>query len=706
MVLTNDLENLFEQALHHHRHKRWEQALKTYQELKQHLPASAEVAYLMTDILHKTNQADTSPSHVPETAPCSLEQELAIGYIFLRLNSFEAAHMAFERALKVDPENTEARIGVSRLHTLKQKYLDAEHILKDILSHHPDSQMAHIEIGKLYLKMRLYDKSLVYVLQVLNTDPDNKEMQEVMLELLPSMSENVWSETTDALLARFIDRIDIESHPAIIHVLVNALKKNTATLEMITYCLQGKWSEFYDGFQSLDIRPILTSAVLVSMFASSPIKNVYLIALFIGFRRSILKYYLQHTVLPSWMHPLAAALSIQSFKTGFLRPAFGSEINAVSIIKHQIHQYNSKETTHIAPLLAKMVIVGMFESILYISEALTYQKYIEKTDNQYWRSVLRHHILEPLREQKLTRLIPAYSQPVDQTSQKIFKQYSIYPSPRWQNPNYLSFKTLGDLLACEIPDIPVPALLDTDVKIMIAGCSTGQDVIEIALAMKFNTIDAVDLSKWSLAYVMRKAQEILPEATHDKIKYYQADFQNFTQKYQAYDLIICNGAIAENTSPVRAFRSLKELMAPHSFIRFTLPSKTAHTSTQHLKKHLQDHNIDVDTTQNGVHTLQQEVWNQNAPQEIISLRSHPAFHNTPECIHHFMSAQKHLFSLQEIIDLLEITGIKLLGIAQPAAAHQYFNALPNCTDINGWAEREKQYPDIFADGYTLWAYKE
>ncbi len=119
---------------------------------------------------------------------------------------------------------------------------------------------------------------------------------------------------------------------------------------------------------------------------------------------------------------------------------------------------------------------------------------VRLSDEPCYRELVRIVIQEPLEEQSLRSAMPSSLSPVeDEVSRAVQAQYEENPYPRWT--------TVGSGATS------VAEARGRGKRILVAGCGTGSDAADTALNFPAATVDAIDLSRASLAYGARKARE-------------------------------------------------------------------------------------------------------------------------------------------------------------------------------------------------------
>jgi len=126
------------------------------------------------------------------------------------------------------------------------------------------------------------------------------------------------------------------------------------------------------------------------------------------------------------------------------------------------------------------------------------------------RPVLRQQIEEPRTEQRLRQNIPALTIVSDPVSRAVRTQYEANPYPRWTQPDLADRPEPIDVfLQRQFPTARVaPLAARTPLAVLIAGCGTGQQPIEVARQFDGADVLAIDLSLTSLAYGQRRAHEL------------------------------------------------------------------------------------------------------------------------------------------------------------------------------------------------------
>jgi SAM-dependent methyltransferase len=171
--------------------------------------------------------------------------------------------------------------------------------------------------------------------------------------------------------------------------------------------------------------------------------------------------------------------------------------------------------------------------------------------------VARVFVDEPAEEARLAGTL-IDEVPFDAVTAAVRAQYEEHPYPRW--------------LSLHRRDV----IDDGPRRILVAGCGTGRDAIALALQHPSSTIDAIDISRRSLGYAMRKAREL--GATN--IRFRLADLRRIDGSYDAIHAI---GVLHHLADPVEGLRALRNLLAPGGELVAAIYSRRGRESLQRLR---------------------------------------------------------------------------------------------------------------------------
>lgn len=294
--------------------------------------------------------------------------------------------------------------------------------------------------------------------------------------------------------------------------------------------------------------------------------------------------------------------------------------------------------------------------------------------------------------QERRKAIVSLTEVDDATSLKVQEQYEEFPYPRW--------KALPPSVTEADKD---PALADRKLRMLIAGCGTGKDPLMYALALPKAEILAVDLSRSSIAYAMRKAEEYGVK----NITFRQADILKLKGHPEQFDYIGCIGVLHHMKDPIAGWEVLAGLLKPGGTLMVGLYSEAARWSIVAARQAVARLNIghDADSMRAFRHKAQEVL----KPDVLRDLQGFNDYYNLSMYRDLIFHVQEHRTDIGEIKVLLQRFGLSFGGFTlQPAALEKYralFPDDPAADDIDRWVIFDKKHPEAFRDMYVFWCKK-
>ena len=186
-------------------------------------------------------------------------------------------------------------------------------------------------------------------------------------------------------------------------------------------------------------------------------------------------------------------------------------------------------------------------------------------------ALLTQQVREPLEERLARSFIPHLTAVADEVSLKVKQQYEENPYPRWVKaapagePASIR-QYFGDWFKSH-PDVGWSESID----ILVAGCGTGQNLVETARQFRGARVLAADLSVASLCYAKRQALAL----GLTNIAFAEADILELANIDRKFDMVDASGVLHLLANPWAGWRVLLSLLRPNGFMRVGLYSKLA-----------------------------------------------------------------------------------------------------------------------------------
>lgn len=393
------------------------------------------------------------------------------------------------------------------------------------------------------------------------------------------------------------------------------------------------------------------------------------------------------------------ALAQQAFINEYIYDAGDSEENQLSVLEDKIAT-ELANTSDVSPV--ELCVLAMYKPLHIFDWA---QNVAETHGAQTVPDLMTRQIAEPLNDLVVRGEIASLTGIEDDVSLAVQDQYEANPYPRWmrtatQDKAITFSESLRGLPFWRQPDSFAP---NSPAQVLIAGCGTGQQALDVASGLMDADVLAVDLSRSSLAYARRKTQEL--KVTN--ITYAQADIMKLGELDMSFDLIESVGVLHHMKTPERGWRVLTQLLRPGGFMKIGLYSELARKAVVKGRELIAARGYQ--STPDDIRKARQEIIDSDNT-DFSSLLDMTDFYQLSECRDLLFHVQEHRFTLPQIQNILDKLGLTFLGfelknanvITQFQTEHPKAGAL---SDLAAWHDFEVDHPDTFKGMYQFWCQK-
>jgi SAM-dependent methyltransferase len=318
-------------------------------------------------------------------------------------------------------------------------------------------------------------------------------------------------------------------------------------------------------------------------------------------------------------------------------------------------------------------------------------------------ALLRQQVREPLDERLARDFIPRLTAIADDVSLDVKQQYEENPYPRWVKPAPVGEpKTMEQYFGSSFEPRPGPGRHDR-IDILVAGCGTGQNLVETAQQFKGAQVLAVDLSRASLCYAKRQALAL----GLTNIAFGEADILELGDIGRTFDIVDASGVLHHMADPWAGARVLLSLLRPGGFMRVGLYSKLGRSVVNAARSLVAERGYA--STAEDIRRSRQDILALAEGELAKNVATHLDFFTTSECRDMLFHVQEHQMTLPEIADFVGENDIEFLGFVADASVIRRFQArFPQdqaVADLALWHVFEADTPDAFAGMYQFWIRK-
>lgn len=274
-------------------------------------------------------------------------------------------------------------------------------------------------------------------------------------------------------------------------------------------------------------------------------------------------------------------------------------------------------------------------------------------------------------------------------------QYEANPYPRWRAPAARRRVSV----AAHLASLGAPQA--EPLAVLVAGCGTGFEPIDLARMDPSLAITALDLSAASLAYGQRMAAVLGVET----VRFVRGDILDVAGLGQRFGMISSTGVLHHMEHPEDGLAALAGVLAPGGVVRLALYSERARAWVAEAHRAIAGHGWQGDAS--GIRAFRAHVLASPPGQPLSRLRESDDFYTLSGCRDLCFHAREHWYRLPAIAAMLAEAGLELLMLDAPPEAQGLFTQLfgtgGDRRDLALWDRVEATAPHLFAGMFHLWA---
>ncbi len=594
------------------------------------------------------------------------------------------------------------------------------------------SRPALLEAARSLIGRKNYPKAEVYIIEALRRDINDDAALSGLAELyiLQGREKDAVALYMTAIRAnpselsykeRFIEIAgsqSVASYEELVEQTLLACLTETQRLDCAP--LQNLWFShmlhdpaFHSAFQLADRRPFAVEnaaffeglsnfkPLLKPCFLNGIRRLVVLNPLFDEFLTHVRRHMLddreraQKRLAPDERLALAASLSHYCLRTDYIFDCPEAEQQKASALRALVE--NSAPSPDMAAdiaLLACYMPLGSLKNAELILQA--YSSYPVMTE------VVQSQIADWNELRDIATAIEAITEIDDPVSTQVREQYETFPYPRWTTLSPAAILWRWEETGRN-KEIAAGISKNKHAQILIAGCGTGREALMLATIFPHASILAVDLSRASLAYAIRKAKEYGVK----NLSFKQADILKLNSLGQAFDYIMSGGVLHHMKNPAQGWQVLCNLLKPDGLMTIGLYSKTARKNILEAQEIIRQKGFSSDAA--GMRRCRKnapEVFGLSLLTELARYADYYYLSMFRDLLFH---VQEHDYDLPEIRSLLDQLGLSFAGFSIYTSILSAYGARfpddPLKTNLENWHRFESENPSTFAQMYLFWCKK-
>jgi SAM-dependent methyltransferase len=292
----------------------------------------------------------------------------------------------------------------------------------------------------------------------------------------------------------------------------------------------------------------------------------------------------------------------------------------------------------------------------------------------------------------------------DPTAHAVARQYEASPYPRWTSVGVIAPGRMRRMLGHYFSAGEL-TFLDRPFEVLIAGCGTGQQAVQAALAYGPEArVLAIDLSAASLAYASRMAERY----GAGNVTFARADLQTLADQGAPYvgrfDIIECTGVLHHLADPFDGCRRLLRCLAKDGRMLLGLYSAVARRGLRALRDDPAYPGPGCPDV--GLRQFRQVLLDRPAGEPGGDIKMSRDFYTASNFRDLALHVSERPVTLPEIAQLLSENALSFRGFQLErgvfATYQERFPGAPWPGDLERWAAFEAANPGTFNGMYNFW----
>ncbi len=708
--------------------ERWAEAVESFTQASALAPKDADIQLNLGLTLRRQGELSAAVAAFERALALDPNDAHARNYVGLTLlaqGSPREAIDAFRRAVESAPGFAEAHYNLSNALYKAGRTADAVAAQRQLVTLQPASVPARLTLGRMLHKQGALGEAVAAYREALALKPDLAQVHTGLGDALAALGDieaavdafrtalELDTDNSNArrgLVAAFHSLTPTHYQPALDQDLEACFAAPTidpqdlAALTARQLVYKHRINERWDTERETALSQLGADTLLHTLLRRCVNVDAGLERALTALRRDRLLTYHESAGLPSGQIALIVALGLQGFHNEYVFNESAEETAAIEALAMRCGALAERARQPSAALEALLLLLAMYRPLYALGCAPTLEAIALEAWSEPVRALVARTLIEPREEEAIAPGLTSLGEAEDATSRAVRAQYEEHPYPRWLALLRLDKIDLAEQLHRAFPHFRPPAFLNGPTRVLVAGCGTGREPLSLALAYADVEIVALDLSRRSLAYAVRRARALGVE----NVRFVHGDLLALPRLQERFHVIQCAGVLHHMAEPLRGWRVLTELLLPGGLMKIGLYSERARALEATAQAEIHQRGLRPITK--DIKAFRTSILYGDARATLGELGEGEDLYTMSACRDLLFHAQERRFSLPQIRQALDTLGLSFLGfeLSVPQIAPRY-RALspddPHMTDLTAWERFESRHPQAFAGMYVFWCQK-
>lgn len=607
------------------------------------------------------------------------------GVALLRKGNTDQAIRKFKQATKIRVSNHDVYNNLGSAFRIVGKLDEAVDCFQKALALNPELKEAHYNIGQICFQQSNFPNAIDYFVAALDIDDTFVGAYSGLAACLKKVRFTHHVTHLDNKILQLLDFHGLVQPKEIAIAVLSLIKCDKVFLsDLSAASLSSNAKTFQTSIKKLSKKTLFWKLISVSTVPDPLLERNLnaLVAKFLNFLEDLdvddeIEYVLSNLILHCHMNEYLFTFD-----------------ETVSKLLATCRNRSDKITGDITlsdPSILKLMLTGKIYNECWIPKVTVTDRFL---------SCFNRLVSEPLAEERIKLALPSLGKIDNQVSAKVASQYEESPYPRWVNlQTYKHAITPAEFM--KSMNFDTNYSLRVAPKILVAGGGTGQHPIATASRFKDSEVLAIDLSKTSLAYAKRKADEL----GFRNLSFKQCDILETKLLGTQFEIIESVGVLHHMDDPLEGWRCLVDQLRTGGLIKIGLYSRLARKHVIKIREEIASQNLvlsmqTIKEYRSGI--LESDEEHHKLIQESSDFYSLSSVRDL------LFNIQETQFDLSEIKSILNDLKLKFLGFEDQAIIRDFKTMFPEKgseVNLDYWHRYELSKPFIFSRMYQFWCQK-
>ena len=626
-------------------------------------------------------------------------------------DKIDEAIVSYYRAIGFDLTFANAYTNIGILCLNQNRLPEAVDVLRRAAAYLPTDGAAYARLGAAQAARGDVDDALTTFAKAIRFDPGNAMYIQHFVEALnaypfPSIPAGLLMEM------RTCFDLDNISHQALAPAATAVLKRDERFAGLLAMTESDEIDAIMAAVAGGVFDDLLSEPLLLGMLANTIIIDDDLNKVLTMLRRVIVLQGEQETepgdFLVDRRRQFVAALALQCFATDYAWYETHREALAAGYLIAEIRRgleaigSGNDENAWDLNMWNRLVVVAAYRPIYRIDGIEKLLTLGLPSESPYRRMLIQQQLIEPVKEQEIATRISGVSGPSTASEADGIERS---PYPRWHRLPSVEPRNLADGLEELIPGFRAPEYTRGPVRLLCAGCATGQKALGLAAVYENVDIVATDPSLVNLAYAARMAQTVGVA----NIEFHQSERDELDQLDGQYQLVDTGETLIWTDDALTPWRVLVERLMPSGLMHFQVRADTHREGLVIAREFVKQEGFASDSE--GVRKARRAII--ELPEDEVARRVVAAdgFYNFYQCRDIlFPDYDEARFDIGRLRELMAELSLEFLAyeVQKPSTMAGFLEEFGDSADpfdLDQWAELETRQPLALTTTHRIWCQK-